>query len=144
MQMMIYHAMTDDPAIIGDIEEVWGHKMLVAIIDASDAVQVEQAKSDGWHDSPQAVIELIKNQDVITENVQLKDKVMIKQLQDDLKNKDAEIAVLKEHLAKYESNATADFGKMTADEIKAYLDEKGIEYPSRIAKDELVKLAQGN
>ena len=39
-----------------------------------------------------------------------------------------------------EQNTETDYSKLTKNEIKAILDEKGIDYDSRAKKDELIEL----
>lgn len=55
MKITIYHALTES-TLGGRIEKVWGKKMLVKTIDSSHLDDVERHKADGWHHTPDAVI----------------------------------------------------------------------------------------
>lgn len=81
-KMMIYAPLS---AIGGTIENVWGKKMRVKSIDASDKGEVEQAKADGWSNKAQDVIEQVE-----AEKLQAENKVMKGQLGDDKRVKELE------------------------------------------------------
>lgn len=66
--MMIYAPLS---ATGGNIENVWGHKMRVRVIDASDKDEVEKAKADGWMPKADDVIKQIE-----TEKLEAENKVM--------------------------------------------------------------------
>lgn len=66
--MMIYAALS---ATGGNIENVYGTKMRVRVIDASNKDEVEQAKADGWMPKADDVIEQIE-----TEKLEAENKVM--------------------------------------------------------------------
>lgn len=66
--MMIYAPLS---ATGGNIENVYGTKMRVRVIDASDKDEVDQAKADGWMPKAEAVIEQIE-----TEKLEAENKVM--------------------------------------------------------------------
>ena len=61
-KMMIYASLS---ATGGNIENVYGHKMRVRTIDASDKDEVEQAKADGWLSKADDVIEQIEAQEQV-------------------------------------------------------------------------------
>lgn len=66
--MMIYAPLS---ATGGNIENVYGTKMRVRVIDASNKDEVEQAKADGWLSKADDVIEQIE-----TEKLEAENKVM--------------------------------------------------------------------
>lgn len=70
--MMIYAALS---ATGGNIENVYGTKMRVRVIDASDKDEVEQAKADGWMPKADDVIEQIETEKLEAENKVMKGKL---------------------------------------------------------------------
>lgn len=59
-KITIYRAVVGAMAVLAgsaQIENVWGHEMLVKTIDAGNKDEVEAHKADGWHDNPQKVID---------------------------------------------------------------------------------------
>lgn len=71
-KMMIYAPLS---ATGGNIENVYGTKMRVRVIDASNKDEVEQAKADGWKPKAEAVIEQIETEKLEAENKVMKGKL---------------------------------------------------------------------
>lgn len=160
-KMMIYHTLMGASLAMGaNRETVWGVDMLVKTIDGGDEKTVNYHKSDGWHNTPQGVIDEIEQTRLAKENQGLKadigDLKTKKELDDELARLKAEndrlkqeIADLTARLAVYETaqdgnkDGSVSFDEMTADQLKAYLDGKGIKYDKRTGKDGLIALAVG-
>lgn len=160
-KMMIYHALIGASLIIGaNREKVWGVDMLVKTIDGGDEKTVNYHKSDGWYNTPQGVIDEIEQARLAKENQGLKADIgemkTKKELDDELARLKAdnerlqqEVAELKARLAVYETaqdgnkDGVVAFDEMTADQLKAYLDGKGIKYDKRTGKEGLIALAVG-
>ena len=70
--MMIY-ATTDK--VGGNIENVYGTKMRVRVIDSSNKGEVDQAKADGWSNKAQDIIEQIETEKLEAENKVMKGKL---------------------------------------------------------------------
>lgn len=70
--MMIYAALS---ATGGNIENVYGTKMRVRVIDASNKDEVEQAKADGWMPKADDIIEQIETEKLEAENKVMKGKL---------------------------------------------------------------------
>lgn len=70
--MMIYALLS---ATGGNIENVYGTKMRVRVIDASNKDEVEQAKADGWKPKADDIIEQIETEKLEAENKVMKSKL---------------------------------------------------------------------
>lgn len=160
-KMMIYHALIGASLIIGaNREKVWGVDMLTKTINPFDENEVGEHKADGWHKSPQGVIDELEKARLAKENQGLKadigemktvnenaQKLAELTAQNDRLQK--EVAELTARLAVYETaqdgnkDGVVAFDEMTADQLKAYLDGKGIKYDKRTGKDGLIALAVG-
>lgn len=70
--MMIYAPLS---ATGGNIENVYGTKMRVRVIDSSNKDEVEQAKADGWQPKADDVIEQIETEKLEAENKVMKGKL---------------------------------------------------------------------
>lgn len=152
-KMMIYHAVIGATLVAGtSVENIWGMDMLTKTIDASDEQEVNDHKADGWHDHPQKVIDeekvrlMRENAELKTGNAKLANDEIAK-LQAEKQALQQQIDELKAKLAVYKTaqdgnkDGQVSFDEMTIDQLKAYLDSKGIKYDKRASKDNLVLLA---
>lgn len=160
-KMMIYHTLVGASLMIGaNRETVWGVDMLTKTINPFDENEVGEHKADGWHKSPQAVIDELEKARLAKENQGLKADIgemkTKKELDDEMARLKAEndrlqkeVAELTARLAVYETaqdgnkDGQVSFDEMTADQLKAYLDSKGVKYDKRTGKDGLIALATG-
>lgn len=167
-KMMIYHALVGASLMIGaNREKVWGIDMLTKTINSFDEQEVNEHKADGWHKSPQDVIDELEKARLTKENQGLKADIgyaktanenaeKLAQLTADNERLQNEIATLiakndelTAKLGVYETaqdgnkDGQVSFDEMTADQLKAYLDSKGVKYDKRTGKDGLVALAVG-
>lgn len=160
-KMMIYHAIVGAMLMTGaNREKVWGVDMLVKTIDPFDETAVNEHKADGWHKSPQDVIDELEKVRLSRESVALRADIdslknqkalddKIAQLTADNERLQYEVGELTAKLAMYETAQDANndgqvsFDEMTADQLRAYLDSKGVKYEKRTSKDNLVSLAMG-
>lgn len=152
-KMMIYHAVIGAVLAVGaSREQIWGVDMLAKTIDASNEQEVNDHKADGWHDHPQKVIDeekarlMRENAELKTGNAKLANDEIAK-LQAEKQALQQQIDELTAKLVVYEKAQDANkdgqvsFDEMTADQLKAYLDSKGIKYDKRSSKDSLAALA---
>ncbi|WP_286707983.1 hypothetical protein [Psychrobacter sp. UBA2514] len=147
--MMIYAPLS---ATGGTIENVWGTKMRVKSIDASDKDAVEQAKADGWSNKAQDVIEQAEAEKLQAENKAMKVMVggnsVAAQLEEQLSQALTEIAELEQKLAIYEEtkdtngDGKVSYDEMEKDELKSLLDKRGVKYVSRDNLDDLIQKAK--
>lgn len=138
---MIYHAIAEGLSVFGERQTVWGYEMLVAVIDPTDEAQVTQAKNEGWQEHPQAVI------DEIAQHAPAPSAPNITQMQALIDKQQALISKLKQEIAQLKSQEVIPvlaLDKMSADELKSLLDDKGISYPARANKEALLALARGD
>lgn len=171
-KMMIYASLS---ATGGNIENVYGHKMRVRTIDASDKDEVEQAKADGWLSKADDVIEQIEAQAMKKDNDKMKGQLSggndkrVKELEEQLSQalteiagfeqertesdkvideKIARIAELESKLAIYEESkdvngdGVVSYDEHNKDELKALLDDRGVDYVERDSKDALIQKAK--
>lgn len=160
-KIMIYHTLVGASLMIGaNREKVWGVDMLTKTINPFDEKEVGEHKADGWQKSPQAVIDELEKVRLAKENKGLKADIgemitanenaeKLAQLTADNERLQNEVAELKAKLAIYETaqdinkDGQVSFGEMTVEQLKVYLDSKGIKYDKRIGKDGLIALAMG-
>ena len=126
--------------------------MRVRTIDSSNKNEVEQAKADGWKHLALLVIEQIKTEKLEAENevmkVQLGDDTRVKELEEQLSQALTEVADLEQKLAIYEESKDANgdgvvsYDEMTKDELKALLEQRGVEFVERDSKDTLIQKAK--
>lgn len=154
-KMMIYAPLS---AIGGTIENVWGKKMRVKSIDASDKDEVEQAKADGWSNKAQDVIDQVEAEKLQAENKVMKGQLSgsiegamtkrAKELEEQLSQALTEIAELESKLAIYEESKDANgdgvvsYDEMTKDELKVLLEQRHVEFVERDSKDALIQKAK--
>lgn len=161
VKMMIYHALIGASLMIGaNREKVWGVDMLTKTIDGGDEKTVNEHKADGWHKNPQGVIDELEKARLAKENQGLKADIgemktvnenaqKLAELTAENDRLQKEVAELTARLAIYETaqdgnkDGVVAFDEMTADQLKAYLDGKGIKYDKRTGKDGLIALAMG-
>lgn len=150
MSNMMVYATTDK--VGGNIESVWGTKMRVRTIDASNKDEVEQAKADGWLSKAGDVIEQIETQKLEAENKIMKGKLSngdgnkrIKELEEQLSEALTEVAQLEAKLGIYEESkdvkgdGVVSYNEMTKDELKALLEQRDVEFVERDSKDTLIQ-----
>lgn len=160
-KMMIYHVlMGASLAVEASRERVWGVDMLVKTIDPTNEAEVNEHKADGWHKSPQDVIDELEKARLTQENQGLKADIgemktanenaqKLVELTAENDRLQKEVAELTARLAVYETaqdgnkDGVVAFDEMTADQLKAYLDGKGIKYDRRTGKEGLIALAVG-
>lgn len=161
-KIMIYALLS---ATGGNIENVYGTKMRVRVIDSSNKDEVEQAKADGWMPKADDVIEQIETEKLEAENKVMKGKLgdgnRVKELEEQLatalteiagfeqersesdkviNEKIARIAELEAELASVVS--TTSYDDMEKDDLKALLDKRGVKYVSRDNLDDLIQKAK--
>lgn len=88
-------------------ENVWGHNMLVKIIDASDKEAVAQAKADGWQKDPQSVIDEVEGEQLQAENAKLQRQLDSAKAIERVKELEAENDKLKAEIAELKKAKTA-------------------------------------
>lgn len=167
--MMIYAPLS---ATGGNIENVYGTKMRVRVIDASNKDEVEQAKADGWQPKADDVIEQIETEKLEAENKVMKgvldgragdnaDNPRIKELEEQLTTALTEIAgfeqertdasnVINEKIARIAEleaelasvASTTSYDDMEKDDLKALLDKRGVKYVSRDTLKDLIQKAK--
>lgn len=167
-KMMIYHAIVGASLVMGaSREKVWGVDMLVKTIDPTNEETVTEHKADGWHKNPQDVIDELEKARLTKENQGLKADIGNIKTANENTQKLAELTAENDRLQKevatliakndeltaklavYETaqdgnkDGVVSFDEMTADQLKAYLDGKGIKYDKRTGKDGLIALAVG-
>jgi hypothetical protein len=141
-KMMIYAALS---ATGGNIENVYGHKMRVRVIDSDDKDAKEQAKADGWQPKADAVIEQIEAKKLQAENETMKGELADGGDKERTKELEAEVKELKSKLAIYEEtkdvngDGVVSYDEHNKDELKALLDDRGVEYVERDSKDTLIQ-----
>lgn len=152
-KIMIYAPLS---AIGGTIENVYGTKMRVRVIDASDKDEVEQAKYDGWSNKPQEVIDglELERQNSAMKGVVGGNSVTalleaeLEEAKGVIDEKIERIAELEQKLAIYEETKDANgdgvvsYDEMTKDELKALLEQRGVEFVERDSKDALIQKAK--
>ncbi|MGP4715276.1 hypothetical protein ACTXGL_01375 [Psychrobacter sp. T6-6] len=143
--MMIYAPLS---ATGGNIENVYGHKMRVRTIDASDKEEVEQAKADGWLSKADDIIEQIETQKLEAENKVMKGVLSDSADKDRIAELEAENEGLKAKLAIYEESkdvngdGVVSYDEMTKDELKTLLEQRDVEFVERDSKDALIQKAK--
>ena len=141
----------------GNIENVYGTKMRVRVIDASNKDEVDQAKADGWMPKADDVIEQIETEKLEAENKVMKSKLdggragdtvnnpRIDELEAQLAEALTEVAELEPKLAIYEESKDANgdgvvsYDEMTKDELKVLLEQREVEFVERDSKDALIQ-----
>lgn len=118
MSKIMIYATTDK--VGGNIENVYGTKMRVRVIDSSDKDEVDQAKADGWKPKADDVIEQIETEKLEAENKVMKGKLDSGRVGDAVNN--PRIAELEEQLSTALTEI-ADFEQERADADKV-IDEK--------------------
>lgn len=143
--MIMIYATTDK--VGGNIENVYGHKMRVRVIDASNKDEVEQAKADGWLSKAGDVIEQIETQKLEVENKVMKgvladgaDKERIDELEDEVKELRTKLAIYEES-KDANGDGVVSYDEMTIPELSTLLTQREVEHNKRDGKDALVKLA---
>ena len=146
MSNMMIYATTDK--VGGNIESVWGHKMRVRTIDASNKDEVEQAKADGWKNFATLVVEQIETQKLEAENKVMKSKLSngdgnkrIKELEDEVKELKAKLAIYEES-KDVNGDGVVSYDEMEVKELHALLDQRGVKYVSRDTLKDLIKKAK--
>lgn len=160
-KMMIYRAIVGASLVMGaSREKVWGVDMLVKTIDPTNEETVTEHKADGWQKNPQDVIDELEKARLTKENQGLKADIgniktanentqKLAELTAENDRLKQEVAELKARLAVYETaqdgnkDGQVSFDEMTADQLKAYLDSKGVKYDKRTGKEGLIALAVG-
>lgn len=167
--MMIYAPLS---VTGGNIENVYGTKMRVRVIDASDKDEVEQAKADGWKPKADDVIEQIETEKLEAENKVMKgvlggragdtvNNPRINELEEQLTTALEEIAGFEQEreesnkvidekiarIAELEAElasvvSTTSYDDMEKDDLKALLDKRGVKYVSRDNLDDLIQKAK--
>lgn len=138
--MMIYAPLS---ATGGNIENVYGTKMRVRVIDSSNKDEVEQAKADGWMPKADDVIEQIETEKLEAENKVMKGKLDGARVGDTANN--SRIDELEEQLSQALTEV-AGFEQERADSDKV-IDEKIAriaELEQKLAIYEESKDANGN
>ena len=157
--MMIYAALS---ATGGNIENVYGHRMRVRTIDASDKDLAETLQAEGWKSKADDVIEQIETEKLEAENKVMKDKLSggkddkrVAELEAQLAEALTEIAGLEETVTElkdkvevYESgkdvngNGKIDYNELDKPMLQKLLDKRGVKYVSRDGLKELIQKAQ--
>lgn len=155
-KMMIYAPLS---ATGGNIENVYGHRMRVRTIDASDKDLAETLQTEGWKSRADDVIEQIETEKLEAENKVMKDKLSggkddkrVVELEAQLAEALTEIAGLEETVTElkdkvevYESgkdvngNGKVDYEEMTNAELQKLLDQRKVDYNKRDGKDALIQ-----
>lgn len=166
--MMIYAPLS---ATGGNIENVYGTKMRVRVIDSDNKDEKDQAKADGWMPKADDVIEQIETEKLEAENKVMKGKLdggldgamnkRIDELEEQLTTALEEIAGFEQEredaskvidekiarIAELEAElasvvSTTSYDDMEKDDLKALLDKRGVKYVSRDNLDDLIQKAK--
>lgn len=143
--MMIYAPLS---ATGGNIENVYGTKMRVRVIDASNKDEVEQAKADGWMPKADDVIEQIETEKLEAENKVMKtvladgaDKDRIAELEEQLTTALEEIAGFEQERAESDKVIDEKIARIAELEAKLaiYEESKDANGDGVVSYDEMTK-----
>lgn len=112
-KMMIYAPLS---ATGGNIENVYGHKMRVRVIDSSDKDEVDQAKADDWMPKADDVIEQIETEKLEAENKVMKSVLTSKADEDRIDELEEQLTTALEEIAGFEQER-ADASKVIDEKI---------------------------